>query len=124
MCIVGRGKRETKRTQRVVHARVHIYIMPFAYLKIADIPGGPCRIWLGTIRFSNDNRVRAHFVHFPLVFPPLTAPRTPYNPNLDPPTKTTMTVPDGLWRCHYHCPKVFLYIHTYMYIKDFAIITQ
>lgn len=68
---------------------VRIY-MHFAYLKIADIPGGPCRIWLETIRFPNDGRVPR------ILYFPSSVPAVHPRPNLDPPAKTTMTVPDGL----------------------------
>lgn len=48
----GRGEGRGGLTECCVCLRLRLYVS-FAYLKIADIPGGPCRIWLETIRFRN-----------------------------------------------------------------------
>lgn len=74
--------------------------MLFAYLKIADIPGGPCRIWLGTIRFSNkhihlyddDGRACIIYSYFTLPRPPNILP-LPDNPTYFPSSPTIKHTP-------------------------------
>lgn len=96
--------------------RVHIYIYAFCLFKNS----GHSRRSVSNLAWNNTISERQWRVCASCTSPcsSLPWPQTPY-PNLDPPAKMTMTVPDELWRCRCCYRSV-----VFLYIQDFAIITH